>query len=192
MTRLPPHPASPPRIVEWPERSYAFIAHRLPLADVGPAVADGFARVEDWLRRRGLAPAGVPFLRYRRIDMAGTLDIETGIPVEGAGVAEAPIGFDRLPAGRYAGLLWSGPYDSLVAGNAELIAWGGRERIAWDMTPSPEGDRFGARLEPFLVGPAQEPDPANWLTEIAIRIAEDETGHSDERLLPVPPSEHSA
>ncbi|MFN4203981.1 MAG: GyrI-like domain-containing protein [Tabrizicola sp.] len=180
MIQSPTHPTSPPRIVKWPERSYAFIAHRLPLADVGPAAAEGFARVEDWLRRRGLAPAGAPFLRYRRIDMAGTLDIETGIPVESTGVAEGDIGFDELPAGRYARLLWTGSYDSLLAGNAELIAWGGREGIAWDMTPSPEGDLFEARLETFLVGPAQDSDPAKWLTEIAIRIAEHEPGHSDE------------
>lgn len=161
---------SPPRIVNWPDRGYAFIAHRLPLADVGPAAAEGFASVEGWLRRRGLAPAGAPFLRYRRIDMAGTLDVETGIPIGDAGVAEAPIGFDRLPSGRYACLRWAGPYNSLVAGNAELIAWGGREGIAWDMTPSPEGDLFEARLETFLVGPTQEPDSAKWLTEIAIRL----------------------
>lgn len=174
MTRPPPQRANQPQIVVWPHRAYAFIAHRLPLADVGRAAADGFASIDAWLQRRRIVSAGAPFLRYRRIDMTGTLDIETGIPVESAGVADAALGFDRIPAGRYARLLWPGPYDGLVAGNAELIAWGGREGVHWDMAPGPGGDRFEARLETFLVGPAQEPDPAQWLTEIAIRIADSE------------------
>lgn len=186
MIPSPPRTPGRPEIVERPACAYAFVAHSVPLADVGRAASDGFGRVEGWLRHRGLAPAGAPFLRYRRIDMAGTLDIETAVPVERAVVAEAGIGFDHLPAGRYARLLWTGPYGSLLAGNAELVAWGGREGIAWDMVPGADGDRFAARLETFLVGPTQNPDPAKWLTEIAIRIADRGPGKPAAHSLPAP------
>lgn len=172
MTPSQSHALSPPEIVDCPPRAYAFIAHRVPLADVGRTTADGFVKIGSWLQRHSLVSAGAPFLRYRRIDMAGTLDIEIGKPVERTGVADGAIGFDKLPAGRSARLLWIGPYDSLLAGNAELIAWGQREGITWDVAPGADGDRFGARLETYLVGPGQEPDPAKWQTEIAIRITE--------------------
>jgi|FEC22Drversion2_1045045.scaffolds.fasta_scaffold01622_9 DNA gyrase inhibitor GyrI len=163
--------APSPEIVFRPVRVYAYIAHRVPLADIGKVAEAGFDRLDAWLKRDGLASTGAPFLRYRRIDMAGTIDIETGIPVEDAGVGDEVAGFAEIPAGHYARLLWRGSFDSLVVANTRLIEWGRQRNIAWDMTPSDEGDIFRARLETFLVGPAQEPDPGNWLTEIAIRTS---------------------
>lgn len=170
-----PRTENKPGIVHRPRISYAFIPHRVPLAEVGKVSAASFGRIAEWLDRRGQAPTGSPFLRYRRIDMAETLDIETGIPVEAAGEADDGIGFGEIPAGRYARLLWAGPYDTLIDGNAHLVAWGRQRGIAWDMTPSAEGGMFAARMETYLVGPAQEPNPAKWLTEIAIRIVAGES-----------------
>ena len=36
------------------------------------------------------------------------------------------------------------------------------------------GDGFGARLESFLTDPQEEPDPAKWETQVAIRLADDQ------------------
>lgn len=154
-----PRFASRPGVIVWTARACAFMGRRVPLADVGMAATAGLARIEDGLRRRGVVPARALFLRCRRIDMSGPLDIETGVPVEGADVAEAGISFGRIPAGRDARLLWCGPCDGLVAGHAELLAWGRREGIACSTAPGADGDRFGARLQTCLVGPAQEADP---------------------------------
>lgn len=171
------HPRSEnnPEIAHRTPTAYAFTPHRVPLAEVGKVSVASFDRIRKWLKQHRQTPIAAPFVRYRRIDMAETLDIETGIPVEAAGEADDGIGFGEIPAGRYARLLWAGPYDTLIDGNAHLVAWGRQRGIAWDMTPSAEGGMFAARMETYLVGPAQEPNPAKWLTEIAIRIVAGES-----------------
>lgn len=161
-----------PGLVHRPSCVYAFVPHRVTLGEIGAVSTASFASIAQWLDRHGVAVAGAPFLRYRRIDMSGTLDIETGIPIEAASRIADGMEFGEVPAGRYARLFWNGAYDRLVAGNTELIASGRQQGIQWDMATGADGDRFGARLETFLVGPAQESDPAKWLTEIAIRVAE--------------------
>ena len=90
------------------------------------AAERGVAAVRGLLDRRGLAATDAPFVRYRRIDMTGTLDIETGIPVAQAGTADADVRFDMLPAGRYERLCWTSPNDGLLVANAALIAWARR------------------------------------------------------------------
>ena len=44
------------------------------------------------------------------------------------------------------------------------------------MAETPDGDRFGSRLELYLTDPVEEPDPANWRTEVAYRLADEPTG----------------
>jgi hypothetical protein len=34
------------------------------------------------------------------------------------------------------------------------------------------GEAFGGRVEYLLDGPADDPDPANWKTEVAIKLAD--------------------
>jgi hypothetical protein len=40
------------------------------------------------------------------------------------------------------------------------------------MTPSADGDRWGARLELLLSDPAEHPDPSTWVTQLAFRLAD--------------------
>jgi hypothetical protein len=45
----------------------------------------------------------------------------------------------------------------------------GDRRVRW---ADPHGDAFGSRYESYLTDPGEEPDPARWQTEVAIRLAE--------------------
>lgn len=168
-----------PEIVTLGARPYAFIAHTVPLAHVGAAAEPGFATVAAFLDGRKTIATGAPFVRYRRIDMAGTLDIEAGITVAQVGTGHAEVRFHILPAGRYGRLCWTGPYDELLAANSALIAWGKENDIAWAMTPTDRGDIFDCRLESFLTGPAEEDNPEKWRTEIAILIADGTAADSE-------------
>ena len=82
----------------------------------------------------------------------------------------------RLPAGRYATILYRGPYggpdDGLYRANAALIGWGMERGVKWDSEQTPAGERFACRLEIYLIGPQSEPDPAKWETEVAIRVSD--------------------
>ena len=159
------------RVLE--EQVYACDARTTPLSGLAEAVGAGFATVSDRIRGRNMQVTGAPFVRYRRIDMAGTLDIETGIPVVAAGQATAGPGFGRIPGGRYGCLIHPGPHDGMISANAALIAWGAENGIAWAMRPTPTGDVFDCRLEIYHTGPADRADPTAWETEIAIRIADE-------------------
>jgi effector-binding domain-containing protein len=77
-----------------------------------------------WLATLGEPPAGAPFIRYLEIAAdLGRYDIEVGIPVGKALAGEGRIGAGVFPAGRYAAVVHTGPFDGLVAASHELHAW---------------------------------------------------------------------
>jgi effector-binding domain-containing protein len=126
-------------------------------------IADRFPEVMQWLADRELPITGAPFLRYLRIT-GGEYDVEAAIPT----VAEVPGDGDvftaTLPGGQYAVELHEGHPDGLAAVAERLTS----STVRFDR----DGDSWGARLETFFTDPAVEPDPANWKTEVAIRIAD--------------------
>jgi effector-binding domain-containing protein len=102
--------------------------------------------------------------------METRLDIEVGIPVETPVTGDGPVSSGLLPAGRYAVVTHTGPYDGLVSANAALLAWAEENGIAWQM--SDDGKMWGARIEWYETDPAEEPDPQKWETELAFLVAE--------------------
>lgn len=108
------------------------------------------------------------------IDMAGEMNIEVGMPVsaipENALSEGERVHPGRLPAGRYASLIYSG---SGLSGNKALIDWAKASGIAWDRWDDPKGDAFCSRYETYLTDPKVEPRKTKWQVEVAIKIAED-------------------
>ena len=126
-----------------------------------------------WLEKQGVAPAGAPFIRYHVIDMEAKLDIELGVPVASAVAGDGRISAGVLPAGRYAALIYTGVENGIPA-NGALLDWGAEQGLVWDTFAAENGDGFGARIESYLTDPDDEPDPAKWETEVAIRLADAE------------------
>ena len=135
-------------------------------------IADHLPEMFGWLAERGVAPAGAPFFRYRTIDMADALLVEAGIPVTAAIDAAEPIFTGVLPAGRYACVSHVGHPDELMGVTGTLLDWGRRQGLHWDMTPTPEGEEWGCRLELLMTNPAEEPDPHRWETVLQFRLAD--------------------
>lgn len=160
-------------LVTWPARTYAFVPRTVTLQALGAATREGLAEAAGAIARHGLEVEGPAFVRYRRIDMAGTLDIEIGLPVRDPTHPVAGLRLDRLPSGRYARLIHRGPYDGLLSANAALIRLGEETGLQWAMRQTDRGQVFDCRLEVFRKGPSETTEPADWITEIAIRIADD-------------------
>lgn len=139
------------------------------LPDVIPATLD---TVFGWLGRNGAAPAGPPFVRYLVIDMDAELRIEIGVPVAGPVTGDDEVFAALLPGGRFASLVYTG-VDHGLAGNRALIDWAAERGLRWDHGDDPNGGAFACRVEWLLDGPDDDPDPANWRTEVAIKLAED-------------------
>jgi effector-binding domain-containing protein len=152
-----------PKLVERDEVPYVSVPATVAMPELARAVDAGFPRVFSSLDANGISPAGPPFIRYVRIDMTHTLDIELGVPVP----AGTPDTTGTLPAGRYVSMLHVGHYDELMAANATLQAWAADHGVAFAVTRGDDGDHWGARVEHYLTNPAEEPDPSRWQTEIA-------------------------
>jgi len=135
-------------------------------------IADHLPAMFGWLAERGVAVVGAPFFRYRVIDMSAELVVEAGIPVAGSVDVAEPMFVDLLPAGRYATVTHVGHPDELMGVTASLLDWAQRQDLRWDMTPTPEGEVWVARLEVLMTNPVEEPDPHKWETVLLFKLAD--------------------
>jgi effector-binding domain-containing protein len=161
-----------PTITVLAERPYAAIAASVTMDTLGAIVPPLNGEVFRWLAARGIAPAGPPFWRYNVIDMDRTLEVEAGVTLAAAAAGDERVTTGILPAGRYATVRHVGAPDTLVAATAALHGWATAEGLKWDMSQTPEGERWGCRLEIYLSDPAIEPDMTKWVTELAFRLAD--------------------
>jgi len=102
--------------------------------------------------------------------MQREMEIEAGIPV-----AEAVAGDERvlpgvLPAGDYARTSFTGHPSGLVDATAALLDWAAKQGLAWDVSDTPKGQRWGCRLEIYDTDPRQEPDMDKWETHLVFRL----------------------
>ena len=159
-----------PEIETCTEQPYVAIRARVSMAGIA-AFAVRTGEVFGWLGDRGLKPAGPPFLKYNVIDMARELEMENGVPVAAPVNGDDLVVAGVLPAGRYATVTHTGHPSELVKVTGALLDWGAEQGLTWDMSPSENGDRWGARLEFYLTDPAEEPDMSKWQTKLAFRLA---------------------
>lgn len=163
-----------PQIQQRAAQPYAGIRTVVTMGSLPAAVDATFPELFTWLQANGCTPAGPPFIRYHVIDMNAELDIEFGVPVNGPVHGDTRVRADALPAGRYATLRHIGPYDGLVASNAELRRWVDQHGIALDMWQTERGEAWRGRVEHYLTDPSAEPDPARWETDVAYLTREAE------------------
>lgn len=159
-----------PRLEDRPEQLYMGIRTQVTMYALNAVIPQVLGELFTWLGARGGAPVGAPFIRYHVINMATNMDIELGLPVAASLPGDGHISAGVLPAGRYATLIYQDVARGIEA-NAALLDWGAAEGLTWDTWTAENGDGFGARLESFLTDPNEEPDPAKWETEVAIRLA---------------------
>lgn len=160
-----------PKLGDRTEQPYMGIRTQVPMRKLKDIIPQSIDEMFSWLGRQGVEPAGRPFIRYHVINMAGKMDVEVGVPVKGALSGDERISAGVLPAGRYASLIYSGVKNG-IEGNKALLDWATEQGIVWDRWDDKNGDAFGSRVEFFLTGPDEDPDPANWETEVAIRLAD--------------------
>lgn len=160
-----------PTIQEFPARHYAYITFVVPMSAMKKPADEGFPALFGWLARHGIEQTGAAFYNYRRIDMANTLDVEAGVPVQHPGQGDDKVRCGELPAGRYVVVTHTGHYDQLYDATAMLIGWAKERGIAWDVNAQPDGDHFACRLEIYETDPDEEPNPDKWVTQLQFKIA---------------------
>lgn len=159
-----------PAITERAATPYVAITANVTMDNIGDVVPPLTQQVFAWLRSQKIEPAGPPFWKYNVIDMARGLEIEAGVPTSEPVDADAPVHAGVLPAGRYATVINVGHPKTLMDATAQLLEWAHGQGLDWDVSPSPEGERWGCRLEIYRDEPGQ--DMNEWETELAFRLAD--------------------
>jgi 8-oxo-dGTP pyrophosphatase MutT (NUDIX family) len=161
-----------PEIIQRDVESYVGVRRTITM-DTFHVLADRISELFDWLAAGDIAPAGAPFFRLNVIDMARELQCETGIPIADPAAAEdPPVFIGVLPAGRYVSYTHVGHVDQLVDVTAAVLAWADGQGVVWDISASPEGDRWGCRVIVNLTDPDDEPDMSKWRTTLLFRLAD--------------------
>ena len=161
------------KIEDRNEQHYVGIRTKVTMQELGPVLPPLWGEVYGWLASKGLKPGGAPLWRYRIIDMVAKMEIDVGVPVATAVTGDGCVIADTIPAGRYATLIYTGPYDGLMRATADLLAWAEKKGIVWDKWPAgPSGEGWRARIENYLTDPKEEPDSAKWETELAFKLAD--------------------
>lgn len=159
-----------PEITQRAAQPYVGIRAWVAMAAIG-SVADRIPEIFGWLGPRGIAPAGPPFFRYHIVNMEGQLEVEAGVPVASAVQDDGDVRAGTLPAGRFAVMTHTGAPETLVAATAELLDWAEAHGLAWDVTRTEAGVKWGCRVEFYLTNPAEQPDASRWQTQLAFRLA---------------------
>jgi effector-binding domain-containing protein len=160
-----------PEITQRAAVPYAGISAWVTMEAIG-SVADRIPEIFGWLGARGIEPAGPPFFRYHVIDMERQLLVEAGVPVHSAIQDDDNVRGGTLPPGQFAVLVHTGAPETLMAATTALLDWAEARRLAFDLSLTEAGEKWGCRLESYLTNPAEQPDTSKWQTELAFRLAD--------------------
>jgi effector-binding domain-containing protein len=162
-----------PKIENRKEQPYVGVRTQVAVGEFGSGIIPQLhSEARQWLNKHGVKPSGPSIIIYHVINMPGMLDVEMAWPVEKPMTGEGRIHAGVLPAGRYGFVLYTGDYAGLMAANGVLVDWAKANNIAWDRWDDPNGDAFRARYETYILDPGDDPDPAKWQTEVAIKLAD--------------------
>ena len=149
-----------PAIVETIAQPTAVIRFTVPRAQIGAAMSAGVGELLAIVKAQGIGPIGPVFALHHDVT-PDRFDFELGVSVSGSVRAEGRVHASRLPATRVARTIHHGSYEGLAAAWAELDDW----MLANGHTQAP------GLWERYLIGPASEPDPAKWQTELNHPVA---------------------
>lgn len=164
-----------PMIETRPAQPYVALHHKTDIGSLITLIPHDVDTLTEWLGSRGVVPAGPPLVRYHMCPTDPTpdapLEISIGFPTAELMLSEEPFVVGTLPEGNYATLVFTG-VENGIAGNAALIEWAQQHGHRWDSQPVEGGEQFSGRYESMIDGPEDNPDTAEWRTEVAIRIAQ--------------------
>ena len=164
-----------PKLEDRKEQPYVGIRSQVAMQEMPRVIPQYIGEVAAWLEQQNVKPDGPPLVRYHVCpdvaNPAAVLDIAIGWPVATTLGGNGHIIAGVLPAGRYASLVYTGVQNG-IKGNGALVEWGANQGIEWDRWDDTLGDAFSGRVEYMLDGPVDDPDPANWKTEVAIKVAD--------------------
>jgi effector-binding domain-containing protein len=162
-----------PKLEHRNKKYYAAIRTAVPIP-FGKFLQPLWNEVRDSLQSEGATPFGPAMIRYLTTDMSKKPDIDVGflVPKQIAGNNRVTAGL--LPAGRYAVLLYTGPYKGkgIFKATVALLDWAKANHITWNTSTRNKVEWWNGRTEIYLSDPDIETDPKKFQTELAFLVAE--------------------
>ncbi len=161
---------SEPTVVSRPPQAFAakLVTVRQPeIARVGPALID---EVVTWLNGRGEGPAGPSFFNYVDFLEDDRMVMHAGVPTTDLMEADGDVVTGIIPAGRFATMTLTGPYEELRDVNMALGDWMAQNGLRGDGTGDGMLVRGANRMEIYLKDPGEDPSGLP-VTEVAFRLA---------------------
>jgi effector-binding domain-containing protein len=150
-----------PLIVQCVQQRTAAIRVTKPRNEIGQVFPAAVSELMAALRSQGIGAIG-PLLSYHLKLPTEVFDFEIGVPVDRDVKASGRVFSSELPAAKVARTVYHGPMEGLGAAWAELRTW----MTANGYTAQP------LMWESYLVGPAANPDPSTWQTELNWPLAD--------------------
>jgi effector-binding domain-containing protein len=160
-----------PKLERRKKRNYVAIRMAVPIP-FGKYLQPAWDEVYEWMKTKDIKPSGPAIIRYLTTDMSKELDIDVGFTVDKAVKGDVRITADFLNAGKYATLLYTGPYKGKGIFNATvaLLDWAKENKIKWDTSKKKGVEWWNGRIEFYFSDPATEKDPNKFKTELAFLV----------------------
>ena len=159
-------------VVQREAQAYAAIGVTVSMDRMGAVVPPLNDEVFGWLGQRGVAAVGPPLWKYDVISMPGSISLQAGVAIAADTAGDDRVSVGELPAGAYLQTVHRGHPDTLMQATADLLAHAAEQGLRFDVSESPEGERWAARLELYLTDAADEPDLSAWDTMLAFKLAD--------------------
>ena len=134
------------------------IRTRAAVEELPRVLGEAYQNIEQYLGELGEHPAGPPFTAYYNLDMQD-LDVEIGFPVARELPGRGDIHAGKIPGGKVATSLYTGPYSEMEPAYDALFQW--MEENAYEAA--------GAYYEIYLTDPDEKP-PEEWQTIIMVPL----------------------
>ena len=141
-------------IKEQSDQPVLSIRTRTPVQDIPQVLGKAYGAIAQYLGELGEQSAGPPFAAYYNMDMQN-LDIEIGFPVSVKLPGKGDIEASKIPSGKVATCLYTGPYSEIEPAYNAISQW--IEDNGYKPT--------GVVYEMYLNDPAQTP-PQELKTQI--------------------------
>jgi len=162
-----------PKIERRKKQNYVAIRMAVPIP-FGKYLKPAWDEVYDWLKAKGIKPSGPSIIRYLTTDMSKELDLDVGFTVDKAVKGDDRITADFLPAGRYATLLYTGPYKGkgIFKATVALLEWAKENKVKWDTSKKKGVEWWNGRTEFYFSDPDTDKDSKKYRTELAFLVKE--------------------
>lgn len=114
----------PCSVIEREKQLVLSVRTRASFQELSNVIGIEYRKIYAYMLEVGAAPSGAPFVGYFNMDMdMDDLDVEIGFPVTEEVLGKEEIKASEIPEGKYATMIYTGPYGEMKSAYKKLSEW---------------------------------------------------------------------